>query len=543
MRVSVSPENVSVLGASTKPGLVKTSASADVAAPQEDEHGRIAFKPSPRGVVAMSVHPIRTAAAAAAAIAIAVPIAGCGSSSEATKAGKSDDPVVLTMASKDSNLGYEPGIEYFVKRVVERSDGALRVKVVKGWGDGQPDAEQRVVHDVGAGRADLGWVGTRVFDTLGVPDFQALTAPMLIESYALQGALMESGIPQQMLRGLDRLDIKGLAVLAGGLRKPFAAQRPLIGPDDYRGITFSALRSSGSADALRTLGARPNDEFGVQLKVAVDGGRVQGLEKGIHVYRGLGLELSAPYGTANINLWPETAAVFANPERLDGLSARQREWLTAAAADAAARSPELADTEARDLVAVCEKGARFANASAAEVRALRQAFAPARAQLQRDPQTKAYIAQIEQLKRSAPTGEAPRLPAICRGPVTQPAPQPLAPASDGSALNGVYRVDWPEQELYKAGTTRAYATGNSGLLTLTLRDGDLKIVWADNDEPCGGTYTTNGNAISIALAVDCQGTTTGRWSLHGDLLRLSVEHATDPGDEILFGSKPWKKIA
>jgi len=33
-----------------------------------------------------------------------------------------------------------------------------------------------------------------------------------------------------------------------------------------------------------------------------------------------------------------------------------------------------------------------------------------------------------------------------------------------------------------------------------------------------------------------------RWSLRNGLLRLHVFVATDPGDKIAWGSKPWKKI-
>ena len=45
---------------------------------------------------------------------------------------------------------------------------------------------------VAAGQVDLGWSGTRVFDTMGVTSFQALHAPMLIDSYALQHAVIAS---------------------------------------------------------------------------------------------------------------------------------------------------------------------------------------------------------------------------------------------------------------------------------------------------------------------------------------------------------------
>src|SRR5207244_12594579 len=131
------------------------------------------------------------------------------------KAGGPNPPVVLKMLEGPiGNSSTTPSIEYFVKRVGELSGGALRIEDVAQAGNGEPQAEQEIVRDVAAGKADLGPVGTRVFDTLGVTSFQALTAPMLIENYPLEKAVIASEIPAAMLKGLDAstLGVTGLAV-------------------------------------------------------------------------------------------------------------------------------------------------------------------------------------------------------------------------------------------------------------------------------------------------------------------------------------------
>ena len=112
-----------------------------------------------------------------------------------------------------------------------------------GVGGFAPDAEQQIVRGVADATYDLGVVGTRVFDTLGVSNFQALDAPMLIDSYAAEAAVIESDIPAQMLRSLDRLQVSGLGLIADGLRKPIAVEKPLLSPKDWAGIGFGAYRS------------------------------------------------------------------------------------------------------------------------------------------------------------------------------------------------------------------------------------------------------------------------------------------------------------
>src|SRR4029450_2325130 len=99
----------------------------------------------------------------------------------------------------------------------------------------------------------------------------------------------------------------------------------------------------------------------------------------------------APYVTANVTLWPQMDVLFANPDRLGRLTEQQRGWLRQAPQDAAGRVAALADRDAQSLKNACRSGARFANASPADLAALRGAFASVYASLERDPQGKAFI--------------------------------------------------------------------------------------------------------------------------------------------------------
>src|SRR3712207_3172048 len=191
-------------------------------------------------------------------------VAGCSTGVPTSKSG---DPVGVTLRMADAyqTLAYQPGVAFFVEQVPERSGGLLDIEVTHTVGGFLPDAEQRIVEDVAAGEFDLGWVGTRVLDTLGVRSFVALTAPLLVDSYELQDAVLDSELPSRMLPELDRAGVHGLTLLAGGLRKPIAVDRPLRRPEDWRGITFAAFRSDGHWAAVRALGATPTDVFANDL--------------------------------------------------------------------------------------------------------------------------------------------------------------------------------------------------------------------------------------------------------------------------------------
>jgi TRAP-type transport system periplasmic protein len=194
---------------------------------------------------------------------LAIGAAACSSEGgTGDKAGGAGEPVVLRMANPYGGLDQVPAVGHFVDRVEELSSGEVRIEVTDAWGDFAPGVEQQLVQSVSAGEIDLGWVGTRVFDTLGVKSFQALTAPMLIDSYALQDAVVRSGITEEMLSALDEVGVVGLGVLADGLRKPIGVDGPIVGPADWQDISFGNFGSDGQERAIEALGATPAEVFG-----------------------------------------------------------------------------------------------------------------------------------------------------------------------------------------------------------------------------------------------------------------------------------------
>ena len=222
------------------------------------------------------------------------------------------------------------------------------------------------MRDVAAGQADLGWAGTRVFDLLGVDALTPLTAPMVIDSYALENAVITSKLAPDLLRSVDELGITGLALLGGGLRKPIAADAPLLSADDWKGVTFQSFPSAGQAAAIRALGATPSNVLFENLDAGVVAGDIRGFEKNLHIVRMNAQEHIAPYITTNVNLWPEPSIVFANPAALARLTETQRGWLAEAAERATAESSNLYDDQS-ELESLCAQGAQPVAATAADL--------------------------------------------------------------------------------------------------------------------------------------------------------------------------------
>jgi TRAP-type C4-dicarboxylate transport system substrate-binding protein len=349
-------------------------------------------------------------------LALVACIAGCTVPAVANKAGGPGEPVVFRLANTALDLlSGNPAAADFIKRVSALSANQMRIEVINSVGGFAPDNEAQVVHGVASGRFDIGITGAGVFDSMGVLGLRALAAPMLVDSYPLQKAVIESNLTRQMLEQLQSLDLKGLGVFAGALHVPVAVQRPLLGPWDWRGISFGTYRSETYEQAIRALGATPVEASGDLRRRLLDTGDIQGFEFGLRGYslQEPYLSQAAPYITSNVVLWPGINVLFANPARLGSISAQDREWLQEALSAATRDSAGFVGDDGSYIDQECALGTRFAVAAPADVAALQAAFAIVYEWLDRDARTKFFIDQIQGLKGTTSPGQPLEIPAGC----------------------------------------------------------------------------------------------------------------------------------
>src|SRR5215208_3369349 len=261
-----------------------------------------------------------------AAVAVALVTSACDSS-EPDRAG-GENPAepsagratTLTLA----NVNSEPEVlQGFAEKVEGLSSGTLRIRFENNWGQGRRgNAEVNLIRDVKAGKADLGWAGSRAFDLVGDRAFGPLHAPMMLDSYALELKVLEDeGVVRPMLESLDRLGLDGVAVLPGPLRRPVGVRR-LAAPPDWSGMRIGHAGGEQIEASLRALGARP--------RIIVSSGEFagfDGVESHITSIAGNQYHAEAPYLTGNVVLWPRPLVLFAG----DGVTRAQLAVLQRAA--------------------------------------------------------------------------------------------------------------------------------------------------------------------------------------------------------------------
>ena len=464
-------------------------------------------------------------------------LAGCGSeNSDRAGGAKPVEAKVLTMANANPELGELQAFDEAVARV---SGGRLRIKWLSGYGKGgDGNAEINLIRDVNAGKADLGWAGTRVFDELGDAAFNPLHAPMLIDSYELEEKVLGDGLVDPMLETLGDLELQGIGVLPGPLRRPLGKQ-PLRGPDDWAGARISASGGEQVERALRSLGAKVLYD---NPSVSEDTDTFDGIETSIAAVPGNHYHRDLPYLTGNVVLWPRPLVLFAGPDVSPDDLAVLRKAAKAAIPEAIALSRSL---ESDALSEVCRSTLKVVSASAGDADGLRVAFRPVYDELERDAAASDAVARIRQLARDGGSGAAPvRCPAA-----SKPATGTLIPAGTYRAF--ITRADakergfaWahvveedPDPKALKAKTKEyrlEFTDQGTFLVFDVLLDGTANIGWEGSYSIYRDRITVKGN----------EGTEiTARVAIDGDRLRFTdVQPGPRTPEALTWGSKPFVKI-
>ena len=449
---------------------------------------------------------MRAIAVAAAAAALTVAAAACGSTAQDKAGGQrgGGKPLVLTLEQSDPDYS---GAQ-FAAAVAGRSDGSIRIDVSPTWHRDQLDFERGIVEDVRAGKADLGVIGVRVLDTLGVTSFQALIAPFLVDNLELEGRVLESPLAARMLADVNRADVVGIAALPGPLRRPFGYRRALVHRRDYRGFRIGVYPGLVETDTLRSLGATTRDYL--NLGGASREGAILNFWAiaGDVGYRGKTV-------ATNVVFWPRPEVVVMNQKAFATLTPAQQSLLRNAGRDAV--DPRLAEVRRLEndaVAAVCDqKLAALVTVSPVDVSALHAAVRPVYAELERRPLTKALITAIRKLQRQSPGGAAdePRC-----GASTEAA---------ASKVEGAWKSSATHDALIAHGASNAEAATYEGSGTLELKRG--RWVFRGDRTTVTGTYVIEGDVIRLTMrtctANPCSpgAITDYVWSVYRDTLSLA----------------------
>jgi TRAP-type transport system periplasmic protein len=484
-------------------------------------------------------------AAAGVATALSLTLSGCAAVDRA-----GNEPAAKTVTLTAVNPLDSVELETYLRTIDQLSGGAVRVDVESKWHVGDINSEKDAVSEVQQGRVDIAFIPVRTWHGLGVRSFDALIAPLVVDSYGLEREILASELTSKMGEGVAPLGLTGLGVIPGPMRKPVGVSHPLLSPADYRrasiGISDSVVAEKfldqldASATALAFQGQAIDSYDGIEQQV----GSVQGNQ----------YDKAATSITANVNLWPRPITVVANTKALEKLTEKQREALMLAPSESLDESiARLQSDEQESTNILCRRGRmRFDTADEAAVRKLRAAARPILTELSKDADTAAVLAGIEALRTNVSAAVENEPVPTCEGIAPDSAAQ-----SKGAKgpLDGTWTMSETIEDVVAKGAPEADALEENfgdwvflvyrGRFAYTQRNG-AACTWGY------GTWQTEGNRVQWrfvdggGIAPNGANSRPGEvhdftWSLYRDTLTLGpVEGAISPAN--YFG-QPWRRIS
>jgi TRAP-type C4-dicarboxylate transport system substrate-binding protein len=343
----------------------------------------------------------------AAAALLGVAAGGCGGGAHDRAGGViAPKTVVLTLASHET----APGMAEWAAAVRRLSHGSLRIVVESGWRRREVDYEKHTIADVRAGKVGLASIPVRAYDTIGVRSFQGLLAPFLIDSYALERAVLAGRLPARVLAGVRPLGVRGVALLPGALEHVLSIGTPTLAPSDYRSQEIAIHRSEVASSTIQALGTTSTELTPAGVPPRVDGIETDLVGLLANRYDEITADESLP---ANVSFWPLVTSIVVNDKAFASLSRAQQRALETAGRSALDPSMKrLARDEHHALDAVCQDADRpgslaFLSSTPSHLAALRTAVEPVYQRLESSTATRAVIASVQTMKRTVTAAPAP----------------------------------------------------------------------------------------------------------------------------------------
>jgi TRAP-type C4-dicarboxylate transport system substrate-binding protein len=482
-------------------------------------------------------------------------VAGC--SGRIDKAGWPVDPAPVVLRAI-TPLGGELAGHVFTDQVAELSHHRLTVALQEGWRGTDPStAEADAIAAVETGVADIGIVPVRAWHQQGVTSFDALIAPMEIETRELNDMVLQSPIAADMLadmRGRSDTGLQPLGLLPGPIVRPIGITRNLTDLQEYRGARIVTPLSAVADRSLHALGAAPIHSYFFGADVSgFDGLAVQ-----VDVVHSNGYDRFVRDIVSNVGLWPRSLLVVANSSVMDALPQSSSDLLAEAVRRAVGPSViAQSQAEAAAVDTMCGAGrTAFVSAPLGRVAAFRHAFEPVYTWLRADPPTREFLRRIDQLKAEIASG--PSEPMRCPRPSDATDSTMASTAAPVSPLDGVWEMVTTAGEMsaYTGDDPGTIRECNFGTFRWTLSRGVYdETQHAGNTETWAtGTFTVDGDEFTLRVtdsgghgpAGDCRlragDMFTWRWSIYHDRLTITWPDPDAVDYPKNYEAKPWLRI-
>ncbi len=166
------------------------------------------------------------------------------------------------------------GMERFGEEVNRLSGGRIRVDI---FPSGQLGSETESTEQLQQGVLAMVKSSTASMENF-VPEMAVFGLPFLFRDHDHFWDVLNSEIGQEFLESGVRLGLRGICYYDAGSRSFYTTNRPILSPDDLRGMKIRVLQSRMAMDMISQMGGSPTPISWGELYTALQQGMVDGAE-------------------------------------------------------------------------------------------------------------------------------------------------------------------------------------------------------------------------------------------------------------------------
>jgi len=289
---------------------------------------------------------------------------------------------------------YHYAVEHFAERVSEKTDGRIKVTIYPAR---QLGGDRDMLEMVQNGSLDIGAITTAVFGGF-TPLLDALQIPYLIDSYDTLDIAIPNQSSEDLLTGLDDINVKGLAILEGGMRHFVMKDGPVTSLDDLKGKKMRVSESPLLMDFISSLGANPTPLPYGEIYSSLQTGVVDGLDMDIvAVQTERFYEVAKDVTYSGHFSWP--FALVMSKKAWSSLSPEDQKIIEEAAMETVAfNHKNIREMEEESVAFLKEQGVSFHTMN---LEPFKEVSAPVGEKfMKKDPRIKAFYEEVTDAKKS-----------------------------------------------------------------------------------------------------------------------------------------------
>ncbi|ALK08326.1 DctP family TRAP transporter solute-binding subunit [Blastochloris viridis] len=221
------------------------------------------------------------------------------------------------------NSHYGAGASAFKDAFERLTDGRYRVVVQRN------DNEREMMESLQIGTLDFSVSSTGPVGNF-VPESKNLDVPFLFRDTAHARGVLDGDIGNEILAAFERRGLTGVIWLENGFRHLTNSRRPVVTPDDIKGLKIRTMENQVHMRAFETLGALPTPMTFSEIITALQQGTVDGQENPITVIVSNNLDQVQKYLSLTGHVY-SPAVLVAAPATVARFSAADRAAMIEAA--------------------------------------------------------------------------------------------------------------------------------------------------------------------------------------------------------------------